>query len=132
MIVEINYLTVMLLAAVLSALGGVLWAMGRSLLQQYGNMLRDQLAAHREDSQQRQADIAGRLDHIEQTLEGHASRLARLDAELSRVPTDDDLEKIYARINGTANDLAEVKGILRGLSTNLHTLMTRITEKGLQ
>lgn len=132
MIIEINYLTILLLGAVLSAIGGVLWAMGRSLLQQYGNMLRDQLAAHREDSQLRQADIAGRLDKIESTLEGHDRRLLRLDADLSRGLTDEDLDKIYARINTTANDLAEVKGVLKGIGDNLRTLMARITERGLQ
>ena len=79
-----------------------------------------------------QADITQRLEHIEQTLEGHAGRLSRLDAELARVPTDEDLEKIYARINASATDLAEVKGTLRGISDNLRTLMARITERGLQ
>ena len=132
MIIEINYLTVLVLAGVLSGIGGVLWAAGRSLLQQYGNLLRDQLAAHRQDSQARQADITQRLEHIEQALEGHAGRLSRLDAELARVPTDEDLEKIYARINASATDLAEVKGTLRGISDNLRTLMARITERGLQ
>ena len=132
MIIEINYLTVMLIAAVLSALGGVLWAMGRSLLQQYGNMLRDQLAAHRADSHARQTDITDRLDKIEHTLADHATRLGRVDADLARVPTDEDLEKIYARINTTANDLAEVKGSLRGIDQTLRTLMSRITERGLQ
>ncbi len=132
MIVEINYLTILLLGAVLSAIGGVLWAMGRSLLQQYGNMLRDQLVAHREDSQRRQDGITSRLDKIETTLEGHDRRLLRLDADLSRGLTDEDLDKIYARINTTANDLAEVKGVLKGIGDNLRTLMARITEKGLQ
>lgn len=131
MIIEVNYLTVMLIAAVLSALGGLLWAMGRSLLEQYGNMLRDQLAAHREDSHKRQADISGRLDKIEGTLVEHSARLGRVDADLARVPTDEDLEKIYARINTTSNDLAEVKGSLRSIDATLRSLMSRITERGL-
>lgn len=132
MIVEINYLTVLLLAAVLSAVGGVLWAMGRSLLQQYGNMLTDQLNDHREDSRRRQADITGRLEHIEAALDDHARRLVRMDADLERVPTGEDLEKIYARINSTAEDLAQVKGTLSGIEQILRGLMNRITERGLK
>lgn len=131
MIIEINYLTVVIIAGLLSALGGALWAMGRSLLQQYGNMLRDQLKAHRDDSHARQSELNERLDQLERTLATHADRLSALDRELARVPTDEDLEKIYSRMNGTASDLAQVKGTLQVISENLRALMNRITERGL-
>ena len=43
MIIEINPLTIALIAGVFSAFAGVLWAIGRTFLQQYGSMLADQL-----------------------------------------------------------------------------------------
>lgn len=132
MIVEINYFTVMLIAAVLSAVGGVLWAMGRSLLQQYGGMLRDQLATHRLEINERRADAVARLNKVELTLAEHSVRLSRIDATIGSMPTEEDLEKIYNRINTTGHDLAEVKGSMRNIDQTLRTLMSRITEKGLQ
>lgn len=131
MTIEINYLTAIVLAGLLSGIGGVLWAGARSLLHQYGNMVRDQLADHRAESQQRQAGLASRLDDIEDTLKRHESNLVRLDAELARVPTDEDLDRIYDRINSTCSDLAEVKGTLKVISENLRSIMARIAEKGL-
>lgn len=132
MIVEVNYLTVMMLAAIVSALGGLMWAVGRSLLQQYGNMLRDQLADHRNDTVRSYASMVERLNRIEQAVGEHATQLTRIDSDLSRVPTDEDLEKIYNRINAYANDMSELKGSLRGIEHTLRALMSRITERGLQ
>lgn len=132
MVIELNYLTVMMLAAIVSALGGLMWAVGRSLLQQYGNMLRDQLADHRNDTVRSYASMVERLNRIEQAVGEHATQLTRIDGDLARVPTDEDLDKIYNRINSTSHDLSEVKGVLRSIDMTLRTLMGRITEKGLQ
>lgn len=132
MVVEVNYLTVMLLAAAVSTMGGLLWAVGRSLLQQYGNMLRDQLGHHRDDTARSYGSMVLRLNRIEEAVSEHATQLTRLDGDLARMPTDEDLEKIYNRINASANDMAELKGSVRAIDQTLRALMSRITERGLQ
>ncbi|THF60921.1 hypothetical protein [Pseudothauera rhizosphaerae] len=131
MIIEINYLTVALLAAVVSAVGGVLWAMGRSLLQQYGDMLRDQLAAHRTDVQRGQQSVLERLEAIDRELEDHAARITRLDVLVEKAPTHADLDKLYSRVNTTAEDVAEIKGTLKVIGESLRALMNRVAERGL-
>lgn len=131
MIIELNYLTVVIVAGLLSAVGGVLWVMGRSLLQQYGDMLRDQLAAHRSDAAASHLGIVRRLDGIERDLEAHTARIARLDVLAEKAPTHDDLGKLYAKVNATAENVAEIAGEMKGINANLRLILNRIAEKGL-
>ena len=136
MIIEINPLTIALIAGVFSAFAGVLWAIGRTFLQQYGSMLADQLAAHRAGEQKAVADISSRLDRMEAS---HAGRLDAVDEELaalktagSRALTHADLDDLYTKVNGTSNSVHEMKGLLSNLNDNLRLILNQITQKGLQ
>lgn len=83
MIIEINYLTVAIVAGILSAICGVLWAMGRTFLAQYGRMLGDQLVAHRATDAAALAAIVQRLDKVEAEKAAHMARLeAKIDGRL--------------------------------------------------
>lgn len=136
MIIEINYLTIALIAGVFSTFAGVLWAIGRTFLQQYGSMLADQLAAHRAGEQKAVADISSRLDRMEAS---HSSRLAAVDDELaalktagSRALTHADLDDLYTKVNNTSNSVHEMKGMLSNLNDNLRLILNQITQRGLQ
>lgn len=136
MIIEINPLTIALIAGVFSAFAGVLWAIGRTFLQQYGSMLADQLAAHRAGEQKAVADISSRLDRMEAS---HTGRLDAVDEELtalktagSRALTHADLDDLYTKVNGTSNSVHEMKGMLSNLNDNLRLILNQITQKGLQ
>lgn len=136
MIIEINPLTIALIAGVFSAFAGVLWAIGRTFLQQYGSMLADQLAAHRAGEQKAVADISSRLDRMEAS---HTGRLDAIDEELaalktagSRALTHADLDDLYTKVNGTSNSVHEMKGMLSNLNDNLRLILNQITQKGLQ
>lgn len=136
MIIEINPLTIALIAGVFSAFAGVLWAIGRTFLQQYGSMLADQLAAHRAGEQKAVADISSRLDRMEAS---HTGRLDSVDEELaalktagSRALTHADLDDLYTKVNGTSNSVHEMKGMLSNLNDNLRLILNQITQKGLQ
>ena len=135
MIIEINPLTIALIAGVFSAFAGVLWAIGRTFLQQYGSMLADQLAAHRAGEQKAVADISSRLDRMEAS---HTGRLDSVDEELaalktagSRALTHADLDDLYTKVNGTSNSVHEMKGMLSNLNDNLRLILNQITQKGL-
>ena len=135
MIIEINPLTIALIAGVFSAFAGVLWAIGRTFLQQYGSMLADQLAAHRAGEQKAVADISSRLDRMEAS---HTGRLDAIDEELaalktagSRALTHADLDDLYTKVNGTSNSVHEMKGMLSNLNDNLRLILNQITQKGL-
>ena len=135
MIIEINPLTIALIAGVFSAFAGVLWAIGRTFLQQYGSMLADQLAAHRAGEQKAVADISSRLDRMEAS---HTGRLDAVDEELtalktagSRALTHADLDDLYTKVNGTSNSVHEMKGMLSNLNDNLRLILNQITQKGL-
>ncbi len=136
MIIEINPLTIALIAGVFSAFAGVLWAIGRTFLQQYGSMLADQLAAHRAGEQKAVADISSRLDRMEAS---HTGRLDAVDEGLaalktagSRALTHADLDDLYTKVNGTSNSVHEMKGMLSNLNDNLRLILNQITQKGLQ
>lgn len=136
MIIEINPLTIALIAGVFSAFAGVLWAIGRTFLQQYGSMLAEQLAAHRAGDQKAVADISSRLDRMEAS---HTGRLDAVDEELtalktagSRALTHADLDDLYTKVNGTSNSVHEMKGMLSNLNDNLRLILNQITQKGLQ
>ncbi|WP_418648877.1 hypothetical protein ACNQFN_11455 [Thauera butanivorans] len=116
MTIEINYLTVLLAAAVLSAIGSLLWAAGRSLLNQYGALLRDQLADHRADIGARQEADRRRLDQFESAIDAYAGRVARLEHDMRTAPTHDDLKRLHARIDGVVKELHDVAGDLKALN----------------
>lgn len=147
MIIEINYLTVAIVAGILSAICGVLWAMGRTFLAQYGRMLGDQLVAHRATDAAALAAIVQRLDKVEAEKAAHMARLeakidGRLDAQddeiselrgvSSKALTHRDLEDLYTKVNSTSNSVHEMKGLLGSMDATLRTFLARITEKGIQ
>ena len=136
MIIEINYLTVVLLAGIASALVAGVWALGRTFLQQYGAMLADQLAAHRSTESAQGAAIARRLEGLEGEvgirMTDHASRIARLEGVVSKAPTHDDLSKLYEKQNETARTLAMLLGEVKGQGGSLRLILNQIAQKGMQ
>ncbi|MCK6396057.1 hypothetical protein [Zoogloea sp.] len=135
MIIEINYLTVVIAGAVLSAFAGVLWAVGRTFLQQYGSMLADQLAAHRASEQKVAADIQARLDRMESD---QAAKLRAIDLELdalrsssAKALTHGDLDDLYVKVNATSNSVSKMEGLLSNVNDTLRMILSRIADKGL-
>jgi len=127
-IIEINYFTVAVLAGIASALIAGVWAIGRTFLQQYGAMLADQLAAHR-DSEAARSTAVARLDA---RLADHATRISRLEGVVSKAPTHDDLSKLYEKQNETARTLATLLGETRGQGETLRLILNQIAQKGMQ
>lgn len=135
MIIEINYLTVVIIGAILSAFAGALWAIGRTFLQQYGSMLADQLAAHRTSEQKVVADIGARLDRLEADHSARLLDMARQIGDLEDISakalTHKDLDDLYTKINATSGDVREMKGELRLINNNLQMILNRIAERGI-
>lgn len=121
MTVQINYLTVVLAAALLSAIGSLMWAAGRSLLTQYGTLLRDQLTEHRHDSSERHAQLVRRLEALEASQKGHAARVDRMEHGLEMAPSHDDLKRIHARIDKVIDDVGGMSGEVRALAAELRS-----------
>lgn len=136
MIVEINYLTVALVAAIVSALAGAFWAMSRAFLAQYGRMLHEQLAAHRSAESRASEAIVRRLDGLEAELETrmaeHAARINRLEGVTAKAPTHDDLGKLYEKQNETARSVAQLVGEVKGMGDTLRLILNQIAHKGMQ
>ena len=136
MIIEINYLSIALLAGIASALIAGVWAIGRTFLQQYGAMLADQLAAHRDSEAARSAAVERRLEAIESDLDSrmadHATRISRLEGIVSKAPTHDDLSKLYEKQNETAPTLATLLGEVKGQGDTLRLILNQIAQKGMQ
>lgn len=135
MIIEINYLTVAIVAGVFSVFASVMWAIGRTFLQQYGSMLADQLAAHRTNEEKVVADISTRIDRMEAD---QATKLRAIDVELdalraasSKALTHGDLDDLYDKVNATSNSVHEMKGLLANVNETLRMILARIAEKGL-
>lgn len=114
--VEISPLSVILAAALLSAIGSLLWAAGRSLLNQYGALLRDQLSEHRSESNKRHEQIVRRLDAFEAALDEDATRITRLEHAVETAPSHDDLKRIHARIDKVIDDVGSLSGDIKGLA----------------
>lgn len=114
--IEISPLSLILAAGVLSAIGSLLWAAGRSLLNQYGELLRDQLAEHRNESNVRHTQIVRRLDAMETAIDADAARIIRLEHAVEAAPSHDDLKRIHARIDKAIEDVGRLSGDVKGLA----------------
>lgn len=131
MIIEINYLTIALLGALLSAFVAGLWAVGRTFLQQYGQMLTTQMQAFEAREAKTTADVARRIDRLESDILGMAKKVGDLEDVSTKALTHKDLDDLYVKINTTSREVAEMKGVVTSLNDNLRMLLNRITEKGL-
>lgn len=132
MIVEINYLTVVIIGALLSAFVAGLWAVGRTFLQQYGSMLTVQLQAFEAREAKTTAEFAKRVDRLESDISGMAKQIDELEDVSAKALTHKDLDDLYAKINATSGDVREMKGALRSIDDNLRMILNRIAEKGLE
>lgn len=136
MIIEINYVTVLLIGVLLSAFGSALWFMGRTFLTQYSLVVTKQLETHLAGEQKSVADIKDRLDRLEVE---QANRLSAIDKEIdalqktsSKALTHDDLDDLYSKVNSTSNSVHEMKGLLAGVDQTLRMILARIAENGLK
>ncbi len=132
MIIEINYLTIVLLGALLSAFVAGLWAVGRTFLQQYGQILTTQMQAFEAREAKSTAEVTKRIDRLESDISGMAKQLGELEDVSAKALTHKDLEDLYVKINATSGDVREMKGALTSINDNLRMLLSRITEKGLE
>lgn len=132
MIIEINYLTVVIVGALLSAFVAGLWAVGRTFLQQYGSMLTVQLQAFETREAKTTAEFAKRVDRLESDISGMAKQIDELEDVSAKALTHKDLDDLYAKINATSGDVREMKGALRSIDDNLRMILNRIAEKGLE
>lgn len=135
MIIEINYLTVVIIGALLSAFAGALWAIGRTFLQQYGALVSSQLEAVQDAEAKAAEDINARLDRLEAD---HSARILDMSRQISdledvsaKALTHKDLDDLYGKINATSGDVREMKGELRLISTSLQMILNRIAERGM-
>lgn len=132
MIIEINYLTVVIVGALLSAFAAGLWAVGRTFLQQYGSMLTVQLQSFQASEAKTAGEFAKRIDKLESELAGMADKIGDLEDVSAKALTHKDLDDLYAKINATSGDVREMKGELRSINDNLRMILNRIAEKGLE
>lgn len=135
MIVEINYLTVVIIGALLSAFVAGLWAVGRTFLQQYGAMVSTQLQAVRDSEAKATETIGKRLDKLEadhsSRLQQHAKQIGELEDISAKALTHKDLDDLYSKINTQTGDVREMKGRLESIDDNLRMILNRIADKGL-
>lgn len=135
MIVEINYLTVVIIGALLSAFAGALWAIGRTFLQQYGAMVSTQLQAVRESEARAAEIIKARMDKLESDHDARLQQLAKQIDELEDISakalTHKDLDDLYSKINTQTGDVREMKGRLNSIDDNLRMILNRIADKGM-
>lgn len=135
MIVEINYLTVVIIGALLSAFAGALWAIGRTFLQQYGAMVSTQLQAVRESEARGAEIIKARMDKLEADHDARLQQLAKQIDELEDISakalTHKDLDDLYSKINTQTGDVREMKGRLNSIDDNLRMILNRIADKGM-
>lgn len=136
MIIEVNYLTLALLAGIVSAFVAGVWGIGRTFLAQYGAMLTDQLETHRSNEVSATASATRRFDALEDELgarmKEHGDRLARLEGVVSKVPTHDEITRLYEKQNDTARSLAMLLGEIKGHGDTLRLILSQIAQKGMQ
>lgn len=122
MIIEINYFTVAMLAAIASALLSALWMIGRTFLQQYGSMLRDQLADHRADVNARQEANQRLFDQVDAAIDAHAGRIARLEHDLRSAVKHGDIKRLHSRIDGVVQEMHGAAGDVKALDQKVDSI----------
>jgi hypothetical protein len=100
-------------------------------LNQYGDLLRDQLAEHRNESNLRHGQIVSRLDSMEVALDADTARIARLENVAETAPSHNDLAKVYESVNNLSATVNQLVGESRGQSDSLRLILNRLTEKGM-
>jgi hypothetical protein len=67
-----------------------------------------------------------RLGELESALRRHDERLACVETAAERVPTHDDLAKIYERVNDTSRLIHRVEGTVSKMDDNLRMVLDRM------
>jgi len=75
------------------------------------------------------ADVERKID---ERVDVHADRLARVEENIKAAPTHHDLEKIYIKLNGVAESSQGVERQLQGVADNVKIIMSRIVDRGMQ
>lgn len=77
-----------------------------------------------------------RISDLEESMDGrldtHAERLVRLETQFRCMPTHDDLGKLYTAQNETSKQVAQLVGTVSSMNTNLSSILSHITNKGLK
>ena len=66
---------------------------------------------------------------FQQRLTLHSERLGRIEAQLSVVPTHDDLGKLYRELNETSNQVSRLAGEISHMNDNLRLLLHNMSAK---
>lgn len=74
----------------------------------------------------------GKLEKdLDEKLDDHGERIARLEAHVERAVTHDDLGKVYGTIKGVDGKVSAIGGQLTGIDATLRQIVARIISKGM-
>lgn len=119
------------------------WAGGAKLFfTQVDMRLDERFAAQERDRQNQYAALTAlfhahaeeskkRLDRIDDDIRAHAERMARMEQDVERMPSHDDLGRLYDKLNMLGASLASVSGKIDGLEANIRQVVGRLIDKGM-
>jgi len=81
--------------------------------------------AHAEDEKKR-------LDRLDGDIKSHAERMARLEQDVERMPSHDDIGRLYDKLNSVGAGLAALGGKIDGIEASIRQVVGRLIDKGMR
>lgn len=65
----------------------------------------------------------------EQTKSDHAQRIAKLEVAIERMPSHNDLAKLYEQVNAQGRQLSRIDGQLEQINANVRLVLNRLDKE---
>lgn len=70
--------------------------------------------------------------NLDERLDDHSQRMARLESETTHLPTHVDLGHLYERVTAVDKSISRMEGEFKAQSDTLRMILNQITHKGMQ
>lgn len=72
-----------------------------------------------------------RLERIDEDLRAHSERMARLEQDVERMPSHDDIGQLYDKLSSLSTGLASISGKMDGIEASLRQVVGRLIDRGM-
>lgn len=72
-----------------------------------------------------------RVDLLDQDMRRNNERMARMEQDIERMPSHDDLARLYNKLNALSEGVSGLSGKIDGIEANLRHIVGRLIDKGM-
>jgi len=77
-------------------------------------------------------DAKARIDRLDDDIKSHGERMARLEQDVERMPSHDDIARLHDKLGSLSSGLAALGGKIDGIEANIRQVVGRLIDKGMR